>query len=372
MHGCTGDTLVQTRELGIVKMNSIVGATLHFWDGAGWTRGVVHEAGIDYVCHVHFKGDQIFKCSYDESLCVQYPSKNVTDIACKDLSFGRTSSSMNSHVLVSPKFEDSKFVYSSGMYRPEFTSQAYNARNVFIDDLTCSQFNKGVVLGRMASNGYYSKRGTDCVVRQSIAEHEYAILDKLFEYETEWEPSVRHDPPKRGRKEEMSYIDVYSTSLRNEFRALNLRYSISDNLLMDTELVRGLVCGWFDGDGTVGGDNIQLIQGNQADFEPLFRQIQKVLLFVGVRSKYHFYKTLRHGLIVTKADTKRFLQYVGFLNVGQVNKANKLHGRRDICRSYDRCLIVDHVDFTSDKADMYSVHNTSNGYYVADGIVVFE
>lgn len=258
MSGCSGDTFVQTEELGIVRINTIVGRRLRFWDGHEWTEGVVCRHGKQPVYNVEFIGAQVFECSPNFPFCVEYANHHLHHVECRDLRCDGNSSTHNHHVLVSPEYSDSTHVYSSKEYRSKFLVKRRTANNHFIDDLQCSSFNKGVVLGRLASNGHYSKRGYASTVRLIVAEHEYSIRDQLYDYAKGWNPALHPIQPRGKSRQELTYIELYSTALRNELLALDLRNHIADDFFMDTALLRGLLRGWFDGDGTIGQHNISL------------------------------------------------------------------------------------------------------------------
>ena len=136
---------------------------------------------------------------------------------------------------------------------------------------------------------------------------------------------------------------------------------------MDTELLRGFLRGMFDGDGEVSGRTITLVFGTQYDFEPMCRDIQKALLFFGIRSRCYKYD-YRYKITISTYDNSRFMEMIGFISQDKIDKANALETEQDN-HVFNRCLTVESVEITDEYVDMYDVCNTEGGYYVADGLV---
>lgn len=64
IQGCIGgETLIHTREYGIVEISSVVGEYLNVWDGKEWTGGDVTYSGKKRKCIVKFKGGHEMVCS---------------------------------------------------------------------------------------------------------------------------------------------------------------------------------------------------------------------------------------------------------------------------------------------------------------------
>lgn len=64
IQGClSGETLVELKELGIVKIKDVVGYSGEVWNGYCWTRGDVLYSGKKQKCVVTFANGQTFVCS---------------------------------------------------------------------------------------------------------------------------------------------------------------------------------------------------------------------------------------------------------------------------------------------------------------------
>lgn len=64
IQGCIdGDTRIQTKEKGIVKIKDVVGTVQSVWDGEKWTVGDITYSGYKQKCIIKFSNGQRFICS---------------------------------------------------------------------------------------------------------------------------------------------------------------------------------------------------------------------------------------------------------------------------------------------------------------------
>lgn len=368
IQGCElGTTRIQTKELGIVQLQDVSGFNLSIWNGTGWSRGDILPSGKKQKCIVTFRGGQQFICSPEHLFLVVSRRGNKRWVKCKDL-VSKKESNNPYKVVINQDYEPSENMYNSkSAYK--YVSNAPNANNVFLEHIGES-YNIGLFLGRLASDGSVYL-GEHCGrINQIVAEHEYNILPELRECMKalnfrEVNRGVRED-----RTQSITRLDIGSISLAHEITDLDIKHQIHKNIFMDTELLRGFLCGMFDGDGTVSGTrnkSISLVFGKQYDFESMCRDIQKALLFFGVRSYYHEFQD-RYVINIRRSDVSRFLDMIGFMNEEKMKK-----GRSIVCSKdehiFGPSLMVESVEITDEFVDMYDVCNTDGGYYVADGLV---
>lgn len=367
IQGCVdGDTLIQTKEYGIVKIKDVVNNHLMVWDGDKWSNGDILYSGKKQKCIVTFSNGQKFVCSPIHKFLVKSSKGNERFVECKDLIGSETST--NPHrVVVNREFCDSDWKYSSDMARKFYISGGNGSNNVFIDDIGDS-FAAGVVLGRLASDGSIFDRDIGgSSVRQYIAEHEANITPVLMKYMKNLGAKHKANQVRSERNERVDWISVYSKSLVKEIDDLDVKHNIPDEIFADTEMLRGFLRGIFDGDGGISGKTISLTFGNQADFDNMCRQVQKALLFFGIRSRYYKY-SYRSKITIKTNDNKRFLDLIGFINPDKQAAGNKLECKKEE-KLFGRALVVESVEITDEYIDMYDVCNTDEGYYVADGII---
>lgn len=367
IQGCVdGDTLIQTKEYGIVKIKDVVNNHLMVWDGDKWSNGDILYSGKKQKCIVTFSNGQKFVCSPIHKFLVKSSKGNERFVECKDLIGSETST--NPHrVVVNREFCDSDWKYSSDMARKFYISGGNGSNNVFIDDIGDS-FAAGVVLGRLASDGSIFDRDIGgSSVRQYIAEHEANITPVLMKYMKNLGAKHKVNQVRSERNERVDWISVYSKSLVKEIDDLDVKHNIPDEIFADTEMLRGFLRGIFDGDGGISGKTISLTFGNQDDFDNMCRQVQKALLFFGIRSRYYKY-SYRSKITIKTNDNKRFLDLIGFINLDKQAAGNKLECKKEE-KLFGRALVVESVEITDEYIDMYDVCNTDGGYYVADGII---
>ena len=366
IQGCLGeDTRIQTKEFGIARIKDIVNKHLIVWDGDKWSNGDILYSGKKKKCVVKFSNGQEIICSPIHKFLVVSHKGNKRFVECKDLL--TKNSSKNAHrVVINQTYAQSDFKYSSeNAYK--YKSTANNSNNVFLEDIKNS-FDIGVVLGRLASDGSVLPRdvGASSILHY-IAESEYNINDELKRCMSAFDVKEYNGEVREGRNEAMTRLCVYSKSLTSEVIDLDIKHKIHDNIFMDTEVLRGFLRGMFDGDGGISGKTITLVFGKQYNFEPMCKDIQKALLFFGIRSRYYDNED-RYKITIKTNDNQRFLDIIGFINE---NKQNK--GRELVCETdehiFGPSLVVESVEITDKYIDMYDVCNTDGGYYVADGII---
>lgn len=364
IQGCLrGDVLIQTRQLGIVQIKDVAGLTLDVWDGEKWTRGDIMYSGKKQKCIVKFTGGYEMVCSPIHKFLVRSHKGNDRFVECQKLATKATH--RNPHrVVVCQDEARSDYKFVSDRSHPEWLGTAYNSNNVFLDDVKDS-FKMGVILGRLASDG--SVNAETGRVTQIVAEHELDVYDYLIDAMTPLNCIYDIDDVREGRNERLAHVSVYSKCLANEILDLDIRHRIDKRIFSDTEMLRGFLCGMFDGDGGISGDVIMLTQGKQDNFDTLMRDIQKALLFFGVRSRYRQYDD-RYVIQIRACDTERFLNRIGFINYDKQLKGTELECIEDE-HIFGKCLMVESVEITDEYIDMYDVCNTDNGYYVADGVV---
>jgi len=366
IQGCLdGNTLIQTKELGIIRIKDAVDTHLQVWDGDKWSNGDILYSGKKRKCIVRFNNGQEFICSPTHKFLVRSHNGNDRFVECKDLI--TKEKSKNPHrVVVNSKYEPSEHKYSSE-WAYSYRSMTHNANNVFIDSMSNS-FEAGMVLGRLASDGSVLDRevGGSCIL-QYVAEHELDVADKLIEYMKPLGVTYADNNVRDGRNEKVNRIYAYSQSLVREISELDIKHKVHDNIFMDTELLRGFVKGMFDGDGGISGKTISLTFGTQYDFEPMCRDLQKALAFFGIRSRYYKYDH-RSKITIKTNDNEKFMEIIGFINDEKQKSGSELECIRDE-HIFGQVIIPESVEITDEYIDMYDVCNTDGGYYVADGII---
>lgn len=366
IQGCvSAGTKIQTKEFGIVNIEDVVDRHLLVWNGTNWTNGDILYSGKKRKCIVTFGNGQQFVCSPTHKFLVKSTKGNERFVECQELR-GSDISTNPHRIVINKEYEPSDYIYNNENQIEEL-GMSHNAKNVFLSDIGDS-FKIGVVLGRLASDGsIFNREVGGKFIRQIIAEHEKEVADILEDYMMALDPKRKEPELRENRNEKMIYLDTYSSSLVSEIADLDIKHQIHKNIFMDTELLRGFIRGMFDGDGGVSGQVISLVFGTQAEFEPMCRDIQKALTFLGIRCRYAKYD-YRYVLSISTYDNERFMKLIGFIGTTKNNKGNALKTIRDN-HIFGRCLTVKSVEITNEYIDMYDVCNTDEGYYVADGII---
>lgn len=364
IQGCQSlDTKILTKEFGIVELGDVLGLNVTVWNGVKWSNGDVLPAGNKRKTIIKFKGGQVKVCSPNHKFLVSTKRGGTMWVEAQNLH--TVSEYKNPHrIVVNQQYALADYVYKSDRV---YDSVSNNANNAYLDDIGDS-YKIGIYLGRLASDGHQtlSHSGSNCLI-QIVAEHEFNILDELrdcmknFHY-TEDNAEVRED-----RNEALTRLNVYSTSLSREVDDLDIRHKIHKNIFSDTELLRGFLCGYFDGDGGVSGKTITCVFGKQDNFDKLVTDMQVALSFFGVRSRIREYDD-RYVLQVKTNDNEIFLKEIGFLNQNKQIAGSRLHCIEEE-KTFGKCIIAESVEVTDEWIPMADVCNTDDGYYVADGII---
>lgn len=363
IQGClAGNTRIQTKELGIVKIKDAVNTHLHVWDGKEWADGDILYSGKKQKCIVKFSNGQRFICSPIHKFLVRDAKGKEKFIECKDLATRQNSKNPN-RIVVNPEYCESDYDYTSDWARGYDID---NAKNAHLDNLYYS-FDAGVLLGRLAFNGTVVKMdGHKSYVLNYIAENEKSILPEL-----KWRMEFLGDVKEYYYiREKERGLCVFDEALVDEIQKLNAVYKISDHVFNDTEMLRGFLRGIFDGNAEINDKTISLTFEKKHNFTKLCNDIQKALLFFGIRSRVYDFED-RYKVTIKADDNKRFMKLIGFINEDKKEKANsiKIDNKNSKDKKFGRVLIPESVEITDEYIDMYDVCNTTNGYYVADGIV---
>lgn len=364
VQGClSGDVRVQTKDFGFKKLSDLENMTLQLWDSNDWTTGTVIASGKKKKNIIKFSTDQEIVCSPDHKFLTISTYGTEKFKKCSELKPG-------DRLLINQNYMSSDKIYSSNNYKLE-SKAAWNSNRIYVEDIVKdSRFNAGRVLGRIASDGSYALRvDGGSAFSHIIAEHEFSIISLLEEYMKNWNTQTKIYPVRENRNQKICNISKSSYSLVNELEQLDINHQVHENLFEDTDLLRGFISGFFDGDGCATGNGITLTFGKQYDFSNMLKDLQKALLFYGIRSSTKEYSGA-YRLTVRRADCKRFSELIGFLNENKQKLAASKQSKKDNhCFNGKSFLIISDIIRTEELIDMYDVCNTDRGYFVADGLI---
>lgn len=367
IQGClSGDTKILVEGKGICNIEDLVDTHIKLWDGEKYTNGDVVYSGKKQKCIITLNNGQKFICSPDHKFKTVNNRGNYNFKKCSELKpFDR----LPLPTVDAPDVENHlpKFALESK------TEHAHNFLDYSFSDIEDS-YKCGQLLGRLASDGsykYHDYRSSGLV--WMTAEHEFEINDYLADILKPFNPNFKMCEVREGRNQRMSYFSKCSTQLTWEAEQLDIKHQIHPALWANTKLLKGFISGMYDGDGTVilhenGGGGISLKFGKQYNFEPMIRDIQKALLFFGIRAHCHL-REMDSDLGIRKYDCQRFANTIGFINSKKQRKAENIKTVHDE-HVFGRCLTVRSIEIIDEYIDMYDVCNTDSGYYIADGLIV--
>lgn len=362
IQGClTHDTKIITKD-GIKSIGDAVGDNVVVWDGEQWTHSKVVYSGKKRLCVLTTVDGEKILCSPDHRFQVTNTNGKTT---FKKLS--EIKPSYHWLNVASGAFSTGSSAESIKNLVPHVGKHANNRHDYSFDGIQ-GDFDRGVVLGRISSDGSYIMRGNGHgVIYLYVAEHEYDVLEYLksvlpYKY-------IVSTIQKKNQK--LYRITIYSTSLCEECIALDLKHQIHNIFYSNSEMLRGFLCGMFDGDGgvnTYGG--VLLTFGTQCDFASFTEEIRDALYLFGIRSvAYKFNSCYR--VSVRKSNCKRFASVIGFINKHKQELAESISTVRD-GHTFDfrNVVRIKSIEITDEFVDMYDVCDTERGCFVANGFVV--
>ena len=360
IQGCLDyNTLICTQEYGIVPIGQVAGEHIHIWDGNIFSNADVVSSGKKRKCLIEFSNKQVIVCSPDHKFKTVNTKGNEIFKKCSELKVGE-------RIRNNITMDDVSCKYIS--LKKE--RKIHNANMFYLDDITDS-FVRGQVLGRLASDGSYSNDGEHKTLTWLVAEHELDVLEFL-KNNIPYKYSIREVNTYGGtgvkRNQTMYQLQVTSQCLLNEIKELDIKHHIDSKIFQDTEMLRGFISGMFDGDGTCVGNNISLTFGTQWDFTDYLRDIQKALLFFGIRSRIYKFNSC-YRISIYKADSKLFAERIGFIHKTKQQLAEIKQTLFDE-HVFGKVLRVKSISMLEENVDMFDVCDTENGYFIADGIVV--
>jgi DNA polymerase-1 len=90
IQGCIhGDTAIEIKNLGVVKIKDVAGLSLLVWNGSDWTKGDITYSGKKRKCVITFTNGQQFICSPIHKFLVgDNPHNQMAYVCCNDLTKG--------------------------------------------------------------------------------------------------------------------------------------------------------------------------------------------------------------------------------------------------------------------------------------------
>lgn len=358
IQGCLGYNELVYTDRGIVEIGALANQNIKVWDGNAWSSAVVLPSGKKQKCILTTNIGQQIICSPDHKFLTinTYGTekfKKLSEIKSQDrIVFTPEAPKILNRV----SFRDSLgLTYGA----------AHNTHNYSFDDIE-NDYIRGQILGRIASDGSYIKRenGSGCIYLL-VAEHEIELLD-YFKTNLPFKYSLNITQKKNQK---IYQLVITSTTLVNECLALDIKHQIPACFYQNTELLRGFISGFFDGDGTANNKHVQLDFGTQSDFTKIIKQMQNAISAFGIKSTVASYKD-RYRVVIRKHEARLFAERIGFISKDKQVKALAITAKRTN-KSFNNKVIVciKSIEVTDEYIDMYDVCNTERGYFIVNGLV---
>lgn len=360
IQGCLDYNSVICTKDGFRKIGDLANQTIEVFDGESWSSAVVLPSGKKQKCILTTGTGNTIICSPDHRFFV-----------------AETSGKKSFKKLSELKKQD-RLIYT--ISNPDFTNQislraisginyqkTANQNSYSFDDIT-NAFIRGQLLGRLASDGSYTLR-TDggSTITFLVATHELSVLDWII-HNIPWKYSI-HEIQKKNQK--IYCVTVVSKSLVEECLYLNIKHDLHDYFMSNSNVLRGFISGFFDGDGCSADSNhnINLVFGIQADFTNITNKLSMALSMLGIRNSIRHCKD-RTRIDIKRADSELFAKRIGFINSEKQKTALAKHCIKDnhVWQGLSTTTIKT-IIITDEFIDMYDVCNTERGYFVVNGLI---
>ena len=361
IQGClSGKTKILVKNKGYINIESIVNKKILVWDGENYVNAVCLPSGKKKKVEITFWGGRRIICSDTH----KFLTLNTAGVI-----IWKTAKEFKKITYIKLTKEVENFQGQVKLEKQE--KRTHNNKEVSFNSIK-NQFDLGIVLGRLASDGTFNKNKN---VGWLIAEHEYGIYQELENIISQL-GKIRKYTHKRKKenKKDIKWLYIDSAFLAREVEEISIKNKIPNICWNNKEILAGFLKGMFDGDGGVSGHNIVLTFGKKVSNLKYAREIQKALDLLGIRSRVRYYKGDRSVVQIMKRDLKTFLDRIGFLNKNKQEKALKSLTTKGNVRGkegkiYGNCERVKEIKFLEETEEMYDIVNSESGKFMADGLI---
>lgn len=361
IQGCLhGDSRVLVKDRGYQKISDLVGlADIQVWEGEKFVRADCVPSGPKRLVKVHLRNGQIIQCSPEHKFwCIDNEGKGSWKTPDKFMKTQRIRRSYSSEDF------DSEYIV------PYTATKNPLASSIGLEEYTGTKRELGIVLGRLASDGWVS---TERGLVWAVAEHEKNILQPLKEMISKFGLPIKESTilrPEQG-KLPIYQIKVYSKKLSTQLAVeIDIKNSLEHPYLWHSkELMRGFIEGYVDGDGTVVENTVKVAFGRGQDREKYARDLQKMFHVFEVPCKIYPYE-YRTNLGIRERDILSFFQNFKFLNQVKQSKVENCCRDKEV-KSYavGSVELVEKVDFCNEEVEMFDIANCPDQRFMTEGLV---
>ena len=162
----------------------------------------------------------------------------------------------------------------------------------------------------------------------------------------------------------MYTLQINSVMLTRQTISMDLKHKIPSIAWNNKELLRGFLCGMFDGDGGISGNGIVLTFGEPSLDTQYPEDIQQALLLFGIRSTVERTSYCAHVRIRTR-DNKLFKDRIGFINF---DKQQSIDEHTSVKHGW-KSERIRSAEITGNIMTMYDVINTESGKFMTEGYI---
>jgi len=350
IQGCLpSGSKILVKDVGYVNIESQVNNDISVWDGTRYVKAHVVYSGKKHIVMTELDNGQKLYSSANHKFKI-FGARSWQKRFLNPANFY-----FNTPLQTTNEIEDPEGKISFDNVESRGT---WNAKDLSFRDIP-DDFDLGVILGRLASDGNINPEHS---VIWIVAEHEYDVVlpylkDKLsaFGY-------IGIDTQQK-KNQQITRLIVNSRALAIQADRLSICKRIPQQVYANKNILKGFLCGMFDGDAGFSDKSFGLKQGiDNFDF---MRDIQEALLLFGIKSRLHIYDLGVSRLDIVNQNDFR-------IRIGLINpkKANKLiYDMKNIPGGLDKCELTVNSINSNIAVDMYDVVNSETHQFMTGGIV---
>jgi len=367
VQGCiSGESKIYIKDKGFIDIKDCIREKdIEIWDGKKYVKASCAYSGKKQKVKIKFQNGQIFECSPDHKLL--YVNTQGSEIwkTAREL---QGKNYKNIRIRLSDKVEQINNKLQLPNYVESRLLKRIAPNKNYFNFESLSDFNLGVILGRLITDGSIEYKKGKGQLSWIIAEHEKNILNYLIEQISLISKPSIYEIIRKNRNQKIWKINIFCFELVHRIKYL--RKEIPTWIWGNKECLRGFLQGIFDGDGTINKDNIVLCFGKNFPklSEKMAHEIQHALLLFGIQSRLNKMKE-RTNLSIRKKDCKTFITEIGFLNNTKQQKIQNIEIKK-ITEVIRRTETIESIDITDEYIDMYDIINSESGRFMANNFIV--
>ncbi len=361
--GCLhGECRVLTEKWGYQKISFLTGNNrIRVWDGEQFVVADCVPSGVKEEVLLELSNGQEIKCSPIHKFLVSDNRGKTKWVEVLNLK-------KNDRIVFSKPTKE----FGEEIIWPDkpVLNTKYKTTEVFLQSYTGTPYELGLCLGRLLSDGSINKKVGACWV---FAEHEEDVMQKMIPLIQKFGVPLKTRTLKReNRIQKINFVYFYSASFCDQIDLSGLQDNLESPFLWsNSELMRGFLCGYADGDGGVTG------KGDRAGIKITFgrnrkeyaKGIQLAFTSLGIKTR-KYERDTRIDVSISSESRDYFVRNIGFIKEEKQKRAEAIPSPvRTSNTKIPTNLKVKKVTKTGNFIEMFDIANCPEQRFCTNGVV---